>query len=388
MTDIQQVSTQARNTRGRTPVYSILLNEEEFDITVHELSVSYSEGMHDVATIRAQSTELEDTEGMADSLISFRFGQSPRIEHFQGYVVDVKEEQGSQGALTFTLSLLGATKVMFEGLPHWWSDKAITSALRDLANKNGLGFTGHTHSHLWKALAQTQESDWAFANSLSKVIGWALFNRYGVVLSYHPGDLFDQSGEFARLVSGEINDPQRDRYLLDFKPAEAADIIEQNLGAKYGYLTTNQTVQIGTQPGDFKGYLFDPTKVIRDQDEAAVYVTSADTTMDTWKQQAIARIWGDADIYPGMCVEIVTTNRRFMRDKYDGKWMVRAVGQQADRQQYQTALYLCRPRSTPVSGLSYQPFWQVGTTRARPTLKAIEGKWVSSWNNQTLASIL
>ena len=86
--------------------------------------------------------------------------------------------------------------------------------------------------------------------------------------------------------------------------------------------------------------------VIRDQDDAEVYAPSANVDMDGWKQYAMARMWGDADIYPGMCVEIVTTNRQYLKAKYDGKWLVRATSHQMDRQQYQTMLSLARPPST------------------------------------------
>jgi hypothetical protein len=385
MTALDLIAPNARNTRGRVPVFLPQLNGEDIDIQVHEMSVSCAEGRHDSVTLRAQSTELEDTDGMVNSPFSFRFGSAPRTEYFYGYVTDVKEEQGSQGALTFTLTLLGTTKVMVEGTPHFWSNKSATSAISDVVNKNRLGWAGHDHTHLWHALAQTQESDWTFVTSLAHTIGFVIFYRYGVVLSYDPVRMFNQFEAYATLSSS--GDTSDERNLLMFEPTEYSEVLEQSLGRRYGYFTSHGDVQVIQQSGDYMGYLFDPTILVRDQDEAQVYIEAADRRFDGWKQHAIARIWGDADILPGHVVNVRTTNRRFLRDKYDGKWMVRATEQQADRQQYQTMLYLMRPDTTVASTGSFRPFW-VESNRAKPIVTLNEGVWVSSWNDRTVASVL
>jgi hypothetical protein len=102
-------------------------------------------------------------------------------------------------------------------------------------------------------------------------------------------------------------------------------------------------------------------------------------------------MWGDADIYPGMCVEIITTNKRYVRAKYDGKWLVRGTSHSMDRQSYQTMLSLARPAgNTVVQSPPYRPFWQDpgNEGRARPTLsltRPLQGSnedpqfWMSSW---------
>ena len=60
---------------------------------------------------------------------------------------------------------------------------------------------------------------------------------------------------------------------------------------------------------------------------------------ERWNQQATARIWGDADIYPGMCVDVLTANTAYYRSKYDGRWLVTSPAQDG-HQQFQTLLYL------------------------------------------------
>lgn len=417
-----QPQTTSRSTRGRVPVYAFMKDGEPFELTVQSATVTLGEGTHDQAVVKVTSAELEDTDGLVDSVISFRWGATPRAETFTGYIMDVQEDkaQGSTTSLSFTMSVLGPTKAMFEGTPKFWSNKSIPSALRDLAAKNQLGYTGHDHSYLWSALAQTRESDWATAVSFAKRIGWLIFNRYGVVMCYDPVRLYNESGVYTRLVMGSTNSNlEADRVLLDFQPVEESEVLTSNLGRRFGYFTSNLDAQVATQPGDFRGYIFGSDVVVRDQTDAKVYADSANVDMDRWQQYAVARIWGDSDIYPGMCVEIVSTNKQYLKAKYDGKWLVRNAAHQMDRQQYQTMLSLARPplaaTLTAVSnglsnGVSYRPFWlEPGNQgRSRPTLsidrtttvspieqpvsvlnsKKSMPRWSSSWSERNLMSVL
>jgi hypothetical protein len=388
ISDLEHV--EARSTRGTIPVYQPLLNGVALDVNITEAGFVFTAGEHDQVMISANSPTLDDTEGFLDSTLSFLFGTSPRMERFSGYITNVTEEQNSAGSLSFSLTVLGATKAMYEGTPRFWTDKTIPNAVRDLTHRNLLGYSGHAHTHLWKGLAQTVESDWMMARSLTRRIGWSLFNRYGVVLCQDPLFLFTDIGPYARLQSGSDTDVNTDRVLIEFEPTETAEALAENLGTKYGFFTTSSDVQIGTQPGTFKGYRFDTSTVIRDQTESATYLAALDHLTDDWSQHAMARIWGDADIYPGMSVEVVTTNTRFLRDKYDGKWLVKAVAHQMDRQQYQTLLYLCRPGNIAVKAINYTPFWVGGDSngRSKPFLTIEQGKWVSSWTDRQAKAVL
>ena len=387
--DLERV--EARSTRGSVPLYQPLLNGTEFDINVTQASLIFTAGEHDQVTISATSPTLDDTTGFLDSTISFLFGTSPHVEKFCGYITNVTEEQDSAGSLSFTLTVLGPTKAMYEGQPRFWTDKAIPYAVRDLVHRSLLGYSGHTHTHLWKGLAQTVESDWMMARSLTRRIGWSLFNRYGVVLCQDPLRLFTDIGVYATLQSGGDADVNTDRMLIEFQPTETAESLAENLGTKYGFFTTNDTVQVSTQAGTFKGYRFNTDHVIRDQTESATYLAALASVTEDWKQHAMARIWGDADVYPGMNVEVITTNTRFLRDKFDGRWLVKAAAHQMDRQQYQTLLYLCRPgNDVAVKPSGYVPFWTGGDSngRAKPYLTIEQGKWVSTWTNRQASAVL
>ena len=376
----------ARSTRGRVPLYSPRLNGEDFDISVTDMQLTFTEGQHDMATLSCVSETLEDTEDLVDKPMSFFWGMAPRTQPFYGYIVDVNEEQKSQGSMSFKLSLLGPTKILFEGQPRFWSNKTISSALRDLVSSSKLGMGGHLHTFVWNAIAQTEESDWTMVNKLARRIGYAIFSRLGVVVTYDPFKLYKESGIYTRLRSGVDDLATDDRKLLSFEAAETAAIMKGNLGTRVGYFTSDDKIQLTKQPGEFKGYIFETGLTIRNQTEAAEHIKAFDTSFEDWGENGVARIWGEADIAPGMCVEITTAVPRYRYAKNDGRWLVRAAGHQADRQQYQTILFLTRPdkakRATfAPSNIEYKPFWEEepGGARPKPTLSLLEDRWMSSW---------
>lgn len=374
---------EARSTRGATPVATLMRSGVILDATVNDLTVQYAENQHDQATLSCVSATLENTDGFVDSTFSFYFGVAPRSALFQGYISAVSDSQDAQGQLSFKLTVLGASKVMFGGQPRYWSNKTVPDAARELAAANMLGYYGTSQSYAWRALAQTEESDWQMINQLAKRVGWVVYSRFGVVLLYDPNSLYANSGEYTSLVASQTNPENEDTYesrnMISFQANEEAEVLPQNLGKKFGYFTTADDVQITQQAGEFKGFLYETSVTVRDQEEATALISAADTSINGWPIHASARIWGDADIYPGMCVGIVTSTTW---SKNDGRWLVRAVSHQADRQTYQTQLLLSRPKNWVRSGLlGYRPFWEedMTSTRARPFLQESQGKWYSSW---------
>jgi len=371
----------ARNTRGRTPVWGPRLNGEELDISVTEISVSLAEGQHDHTTISCVSSTMENTEDMLDMPFSFYFGVPPHTELFHGYITDITNEQKSQGSLSFGLTVLGATKMMFEGKPHFWLDKSVTTAAGELVRANDLGFGGHPHSFLWSGLAQTEESDWEMVLKLAKRVGWSVFSRYGVVMLHDPNRWYREMAPYATLRSN--NTEPDDRHLIEFSATEFAGVSKENLGAKVGYFN-GTSVETLVQTGEFKGYIQETDAVLHSQPEAKAYMDGMDVRLDSWGQTAVARMWGDADIFPLMCVNIVTVKETFVYSKYDGKWLVRTVGHKADNQSFQTILFLTRPNPDdyPPMDANYKPFWEMEEpTRSRPYLTLHEDRWISSWTS-------
>ena len=100
---------------------------------------------------------------------------------------------------------------------------------------------------------------------------------------------------------------------------------------------------------------------------------NADEAQDSWNQQATARIWGDTDIYPGMCVDVVTANPTYVPLQVR-RPLARHQGPAQDgHQQFQTQLTLIRPSNkTQIRQDAYEPFW-VTAGRPKPTLAMKRG---------------
>lgn len=394
--------TSYRATRGRVPVFRTLLNGQEFDITVLEAQFQLTSGAHDAASLSCASGTLKNLDGLIGSCMSFFYGQAPRTEAFNGYIMQADVDQAGQGNLSFTLGLLGATHPMQSGQPRFWTNHTIPEVVEKLAFQSGLGFFGHTHDFVWKSLAQTQETDWRSALELVARLGWVLFNRYGVLLCYDPKVLFQESGAYATLMSSQNRDfdATADRRLIEFNPQQQSTVLPENLGRQIAYFTDSGDIQVTKEIGSFSKYKFVTDFVIRSYEEAQVYANAGARRIEQWNQHAEARIWGDSDIYPGMNVDVITSNPAYYRAQYDGRWLVKSVQHKMDTQQFQTMLYLCRPNNTAsITQDAYRPFWQ-DAGKARPTLGLDTSKtpttattdvshaWVSSWTDPRARSVL
>ena len=388
LTDLLPNAT-ARSTRGRVPVFRPLLNGEEFPVSFTSAKIQCVVGTHDTAQFSCTSSELTTTDGMLNKPFSFLYGQAPRTETFCGYITSVGETRAGQGNISFDFEVYGVTQPMQVGQPRFWTNRTTPLAIQSVVHANKLGYDYHDHDFRWKALAQTSESDWRFIALLAAKVNYGIFNRYGVVLCYDPLKLLQDQGAYATLVSSQDQDfdPIADRRLIEFAPSEASDLVPKTLGSKIAYFTDNNQVQVVKEEGTFQKYKFITDKVVRNAQEADLY-TDSTSDSESWKQVALARMWGDADVYPGMCVEIATTNTRYLRQKFDGRWLVTGATHSMDKQQYQTLLALRRPSNkTVVSQSPYQSFW-VTAKRPRPTLSIINDEWVSSWADPYAGSVL
>jgi hypothetical protein len=409
LTDLTTASD-SRSTKGRCPVFRLRLNGEEFNVTVQSANLSMVEGDHESGTLTCTTSVYSTTETFIDSTISFYFGSAPRTELFCGYITHVSVTQAGVGNLTFTIDVLGSTKLMQNVSPRFWRNRSIPSLVKTLAFLNGLGFAGHDHPYLWPSFAQTSDSDWAVATAAADRLGWSVFTRYGIVMCYDPIKLFRDNGSYATLMSSQDQDfkPGDARRLIEFNPAEQSEVDPTNQGPEVAYFGDDQRVTVAKADGDYKQYRFMTSYVVKSDEEAKLYVNSANSRMTQWLQFATARIWGDADIYPGMCIDVITTNTALNQgNKFDGRWLVRSAIHQMDTSQYQTNLLLSRPDNvTQVSSLPYAPFWtgqqQVmsassfdslgpGSTKvglARPILYIQDGAWMSSWTDLRVRDVM
>lgn len=388
-----------RSMQGMTPVYRPTLNGVDLDITVSSLQIMLGEFQHDVVVIECSSDTLTDTASMVGSAISFWWGKAPRTELFTGYVDGVTDDKGPSGAgrLTFSMACLGATKEMQTGTPRAWDRITIPQVVKNLSYRGLLGFHGHDHPLVWPMIAQTEESDWRLICNLAKRLGWSVFNRYGVVMLYDPLKLFQSNGSYITLMSASYTNTAYEDYeraLVDFTPAEEADNSYRNIGAKLAFFNGNQ-VQTVTQEGDEYTVFKYLNVAARTPEEADVYTNAGTRSAASWSQQAQARVLGNANIYPGMCVDVYTSDPRYFKGRYNGRWLVRQVQHQADRQTFQSLLTLCRPRgSFGMPLIPYVPFWNevsgitTTPTKSKPAAILAGTKWNSSWAERGVREML
>jgi len=413
MTMLEAIGNQQSNGRatlGRTPIYRMTMSGQEMsDIRVLDTTISLGENAHDTAVLNVSSPDRTGTTGFLDSPISFYYGSATRTELFCGYVTEVTEEHTDSGVLVWTMTVVGPTKEMQKGKPRFLTQRTIPSAVEALVYRSYLGYAGHAQEHVWPTLAQTEGSDWQMITKLATRSGWSIYNRYGVVMLYDPLTLFKENGVAAVLISEAYqlakDGLDQERSLLEFIPEEESESSAAQQGYKVAYFNgtgVEANVQVATQGGEHSSYRFLNDFVIRNATEAGIYVGSKDSDASEWPQKAGARILGNATLFPGMSVEVLTLNTRFFPGKFNGRWLISAVQHKMDQQSFQTNLVLARPDSTTqVYTGAYAPFWQP-LGRSRPTLMvsqsngqtegdtpaATAGTWVSSWTNPTVGSAM
>lgn len=400
MTNVDlSVGQTGRSTRGRTPIWRLAVDGKELDAVVLEAQLMLAKNQHDLATLTLSSETILDTDGFIDQPVYFGFGQSPRIESFYGYIVTVMETTTNANALQFTLLVIGATREMQGGQPRFWRDQTISGALEILVRNSGLGYAGQAHPYRWKALAQTNESDWAAILKYANRLGWDVYNRYGVVLCYDPETIFRLRGAYAQLKGGsedELN-TQDERLILEFDGSDQSDETPDAIGRKMGYFSGQAPVVI-SQEGRFQRYKFNTDLVIRDRDEANIYETAFDLADSYDTQQASVRLYGEADLYPGMSVDVTTSNYRLWRGRFDGRWLIDSTTHKLDRASFQTQLKLSRPGKAQINSLPYRTFWDF-EAKSKPRMylgpvfrdpadttpidpKAATSRWLSTWGDQ------
>lgn len=378
--------TAATSTGGRTPVNQVLVNNVPIDVKATALTLSRTYNQHDNAVLSLSSSTLPNTDGLKDQAISFVYGLNPRTEFFYGYIVEVTEQQLNNANLTFTLHIVGTTLVMQQGRPRFWTNKSIPSLVSDLVNANLLGAYTSGPVQTWSALAQTEESDWQIVVELASRIGFVLYNFNGVVICTEPLTTYNTQGPYAQLISQTSLDSGQ-WQLLEFTPTDTSVQTFTGMGVKFAYLGSNMQV-VWAQQADKTNFHFTTSVPVRSQQEADIYLNTLVRGISNWHKQASARIKGNALIYPGICVEIVTSDAT--KDKtFDGKWLVLGVQHKMDNQSFQTQLLLGRPDTPAITQISpYKPFWDIAG-KGKPTMWLNEThRWMSSWSDSRLRSVL
>ena len=184
-------------------------------------------------------------------------------------------------------------------------------------------------------------------------LGWDVYTRYGVVLCYDPEVALQGPGGVLPPQAGSEDElsTQDQRLLLEFEASDESDETPESIGFKMGYFN-GEAPQTVTQEGTFKRYKFNTDQVIRNKDEATVYESAYNLADSYDTQKASARLFGEADLYPGMGVDVTTSNYRIYKGRFDGRWLIDAVTHKMDRSSFQTQVKLSRPGKAADPGRS------------------------------------
>lgn len=399
MTTMEMLSGQgdSRSTRGRTPVWRFTLDGVELEnIEINSAELAFTADQHDMINVVLTSSELTTTEGLVDQPVYFVFGVSPRIEAFYGYVLAAAQNPNVTSAFQVSFLIIGATRPLQGGKPRFWRDRTIPGALRQVVQTSMLGWAGQENDFKWKTLAQTSESDWAFMVQKANRLGYRVYNRYGVVMCYDPEELFQDVGAYTRLISSDEErfNTQEERQLLDFQASETSDESPEFMGYRIGYFDGNRP-QTLVQGENFYAYKFRTDLVVRNSAEAEIYREAAQNADGFDTQTATARLYGEADLYPGMSVDITTSLQQYYRGNFDGRWMIEAVTHKMDQTTFQTNLKLHRPGRALIRDLPYVSFWDL-VEKAKPSMfldtnaadEEAPQVWCSTWANRRLEGVL
>lgn len=396
MSDINLAArTTGRSTRGRTPVWRVMIDGVEQDVTAQSCRIEMGKGHHDLATLDLTSTDRTDVEGLINKPLSFVFGSSPRLETFYGYVLGAEEVTSSDNVLNFVLVLGGSSIPLQDGEPRFFRNRTIPQVVRQVVLGAGLGSYGQDDADdfAWPTIAQTSESDWQLCTKLADRIGWWLIVRHGAVGVFNPVSLLTDEGAYAVLESStdELADNTSVRRLVSFDPQEVGDETPDTLRSRFAFLEdgSNRLVKVEQQD--------DPTRLLRKRQltrlvvhsrgEADAHLAAENLKDRMMEQKAEARLWGEADLHPGMSVDVRTSNTRYYNRMFNGRWLIAAVTHILDRSQFQTQLKLERPDSFFVQDTPYRSLWE-RDGRPKPSMYAdADGHWVSSWSNARVGSV-
>lgn len=376
------VNNPALNSIQQIPVYNISVDGELVNLSNSELKqvkIQNSEGKHEAAVITTQLTKTQ-IDQFVGKPITFKYGSRVNANVFNGYVITITPSQNYKKDALVDIACLGVTWIMQVGKPRRFIDTTIDSAFSQLVLPHGLGVQADKHYYRWPSLAQTDESDWAFLQTLAHKVGYCVYVNRGVVRLVSPERIIRDTGAFQHYVrSDDILDTSR--KLLEFNPTTQSLRIRDNMKPSYGYFENTEPQVSGSI--NVYPYRMTTDTPIKSKDMANVYSEAWNRRVDFWNHQATARINGNANIIPGMNISIQLGNGLAGKNEHDGVWLVRGVEHSITNNSFQTMLDLARDRITTKS-TNIDFSWFFSTSKQGSPLLSISEvdnikKWKSSW---------
>lgn len=361
------------------PISRVVFDGAPYGITIIGCDIDMSIGKHDSVSLRMQPVPNMSIANGAYKTLAFNW-DSDSYGHFFGYVTDwsVGQREGGVGTVV-TLTAMGPTFVMKTGRPRFFTNSTVADVIARLAADAQLGFIdeyGRDH-YVWPQLAQTDESDWEFANDTVNREGSQLLCTDGVLRLIDPQNVLSRTEPVLLLTNDQASTALNNAGLLQFNATAYSNRIPSQYTPTVAFLNdgTAETVPGSSGSYSFQQY-FSGSMPLRNKTEAEL--AQLKLPVD-WDQKATARVSGSAKLVPGCVVVVKGGDKAAKNEPYDGYWYVTDAHHTLARMSYQTTLSLARIISgSRRLGIPAKNWWM--DPRGRPTLVLNNvGNWISTW---------
>lgn len=382
------INNPALNSLQRILVYDIRIDGEAVNLTsseIKQVDIVNSENSHEYAKITTQLTK-KDIDRFVDKPISFSYGRKSSSSVFYGYVVSISPNRNYQQDTIVDIECLGPTWVLQNGSPKFFTSITAPAAFTNIVHTYNLGVQVDPHPYVWPALSQTSESDWEFLQVLANKIGYAIYNYRGVVRLLKPLKILNETPVYRGYIKGDdVLDNTRE--LLDWEASTKSLSLRENIKPSFGFFngtTPATTKSLITSNSAIKAGVISPYRAATDvpvanREMAETYSKAWEDRLDFWNNEATARINGNAQLVPGVNVSIEVGTNAYVKNEYDGVWLVRGVRHSLTHNSFQTLMTLCRDSTQSPVNVNNKWFWN--SDKGMPSLKydSMKKRWVSSW---------
>lgn len=356
------VNNPALSTLQKLLVFNIEIDGQALNLTDSEIKsveIGNSENNHEYALITTQLSKAQ-VNSFVNKTVTFSYGKVAQRNNFFGYVVTITPNRDYQQDTLVDIFCLGTTWHMQNGKPKFFENRTVPSVFAEIVQSYNLGVQADDHQYRWPVLAQTDESDWEFLQTLAKRLGFCIYNYRGVVRLVDPVRVLTTTGAFNRYIKGDdVIDPTRE--LFDWTATTQSLQIRETMKPTYGYFETNSTQKqfVALSRPLTPPYKLNTDTPVKDWGMAKAYNDAWDKRVDFWDQQATARVNGNALIVPGINVAVQVSGVRNVKNDYDGIWMIRGVKHVITHNSFQTQIEMSRDsRVTPVN-TDFRWFWAI-----------------------------
>lgn len=356
------VNNPALSTLQKLLVFNIQVDGQALNLTdseIQSVEVGNAENSHEYATITTQLSKSQ-INSFVNKTITFSYGKTSQRNNFFGYVVTITPNRDYQQDTIVDIFCMGVTWHMQNGKPKFLENKTVPLAFAELVRAYNLGVQADGHSYNWPVIAQTDESDWEFLQTLAKRVGYCIYNYRGIVRLVDPVRILTTTGVFNRYIKGDdVIDPTRE--LFDWTATTQSLQIRETMKPTYGYFETdsNQRKSVAMSRPLSPPYKLNTDTPVKDWGMAKAYNDAWDKRVDYWDQQATARVNGNALLVPGINISVQVSGVRNVANDYDGVWMIREVKHVITHNSFQTQVALSRDsRVTPVN-TDFRWFWAI-----------------------------